>query len=84
MTQRQETQFAVENLRSGGVLHVRFDGRVFDVSLPGAGLEADSPDDQVKFALAEFLEVPTYRLDEYVVDRHDNGSLTLRMESVLW
>jgi len=63
---------------SGGVIHVRFAGRSFDVSLPGLDVDHDSHDDEVKFAIASYLEVPSYRLDEYVIDRHTKGNMTLR------
>ena len=35
-----------------------------------------------KAALAILAKVPTARLDDYVVDRHANGNLTVRPEAV--
>jgi hypothetical protein len=66
----------------GGVLHVRFAGRSFDISMPGLELGPQASDGQVKVALAEYLEVPSYRLDDYVIDRHANGNLTIRLEAI--
>jgi hypothetical protein len=67
----------------GGVINVRFAGRSFDVSLPGLDVEPGSNDEQVKRAVAEYLDVPSYRLDDYVIDRHPGGNLTLRPEATL-
>ena len=63
---------------TGGVIHVRFAGRSFDISAPGLDVDRNSHDDEVKFAIASYLEVPSYRLDEYVIDRHTKGNMTLR------
>jgi hypothetical protein len=66
----------------GGVLHVRFVDRSFDMSMPGLELGPESCDEQVRFAVAEYLEIPSYRLDGYVVERHENGDLTIRPETI--
>ncbi len=64
------------------VIHVRFGGRSFDLALRGRRLGAADDDAQVKHAVAEYLEFPTARLDDYVIDRHANGNLTLRPQAV--
>jgi hypothetical protein len=64
------------------VIHVRYAGRSADVPLAGLDLGPAADDGQVKRRLAEYLEVPPRRLDDYVVDRHANGNLTLRPEAV--
>jgi hypothetical protein len=61
----------------GGVLHVNFSGHSFDISAPGLDLTPNSSSDHVKRAAAEFLGVPTYRLDDYVVTRFPNGNLAI-------
>ena len=72
---------AVLDQSNGSVIHVRFGGRSFDVSLSqlphGAGDDAS-----IKRALATHLEVPANHLDDHVIDRHANGNLTLRPEAV--
>ena len=79
MTQTLQKTTAVARFAGGGaVLHVRFGGHSFDISQPGLNIGPESRDIQVKRAVAEFLNEPSYRLDEYVVDRHPNGNLTLR------
>ena len=78
MSQTVLNQNTVARFASGGgVLHVRFGGHSFDISLPGLDINGRSTDVQVKRAVAEFLNVPTYRLDEYVIDRHSNGNLSI-------
>jgi hypothetical protein len=72
----------VTELDAGAVVHVRFNGRSFDVALATLDLGAASRDADVKRALAAHLEVSADRLNDYVVDRHANGNLTLRPEAV--
>ena len=67
---------------NGAVAHVRFNGRSFDVPLAALNLEAGSGDAMIKRALAGYLEVTPTRLDDYAVDRHPNGNLTVRPEAV--
>jgi hypothetical protein len=64
------------------VIHVRFNGRSFDVPLSALDVGARSDDEQIKRNLARHLEVNVSRLDDYVVDRHGNGNLTIRPEAI--
>jgi hypothetical protein len=64
------------------VIHVRFAGQSFDIPLSLLGLGASSNDGDVKRTLARHLEVQDARLNDYVVDRHQNGNLTVRPEAV--
>jgi|tagenome__1003787_1003787.scaffolds.fasta_scaffold19914812_1 hypothetical protein len=68
--------------RAGAVAHVRFAGRSFDIPLTALDLGALSADGQIKRGVARYLEVPSFKLDDYVVDRHPNGNLTVRPEAV--
>jgi hypothetical protein len=70
------------NTTNGAVIHVRFAGRSFDVPTAQFDLGVGSSDREVKAALAQHLEVPVARLNDYVVDRHANGNLTVRPEAV--
>jgi hypothetical protein len=82
MTHALKNQTTVSRFASGGgVLHVRFGASCFDISQPGLDIGPASDDLRVKRAVAEFLDVPSYRLDEYVIDRHTNGNLTIRPEA---
>ena len=83
MTQTLQNRKTVARFASGGgVLHVRFGGHCFDISLPGLDIGPGSSDAQVKRAVAEFLDVPTYRLDDHFIERHTNGNLTIRPQAV--
>ena len=64
------------------VLHVRFNGRSFDVPLAMLDVGTRSRESDVKRNLARHLEVNPSRLDDYVIDRHGNGNLTIRPEAV--
>ena len=85
MTRQTTNRFAVpiRFADGGGIVHVRFADAEFDISMPGLELGENSSDHEVKQALAGYLDVPSYRLDGYVIDRHENGNLTLRLEAVL-
>jgi hypothetical protein len=82
----RERNFNVETLdraaNLGTVIHVRFAGRSFDIPLVGLDLSSESGDVEVKHVIAGHLEVADRRLDDYVVDRHVNGNLTLRPAAV--
>lgn len=67
---------------AGAVAHVRFDGRSFDVPLADLDIGPIGADDSVRQAMAGYLGVPASRLDDYVIDRHANGNLTVRPEAV--
>ena len=69
-------------LANSARVHVRFDGRSYDLPADRLGLTDRSRDDQVKQAVARHLEVPTSRLDDSVIDRHPNGNLSVRPEAV--
>ena len=64
------------------VIHVRFNGRSFDVPLSALDVGSRSRDVEIKRNLARHLEVSDARLEDYVVDRHANGNLTIRPEAV--
>lgn len=64
------------------VIHVRFAGRSLDVPLGALDAGGRMDDRQVKRSLARYLEVPEAQLRDYVVDRHENGNLTVRPEAV--
>ena len=69
-------------LSGGALLHVRFDGRSLDLPLGDLNVGLGADDDQIKGALARYLEVSEARLSDYTVDRHQTGNLTVRPEAV--
>ncbi len=64
------------------VLHIRFDGRSFDIPLSDLDLGALSSDAEIKGALARYINAPEEKFRDYVVDRHDTGNFTVRPEAV--
>lgn len=64
------------------LVHVRFAGRSYDVPMASLPIGAGANDGQVKTALAQWLEVHQSKLQDYVIDRHANGNMTLRPEAV--
>ena len=70
------------NTANGALIHVRFAGRSFDVPATQLDLALGASDAQIKQALAHHLDVGVARFDDYVVDRHANGNLTVRPEAV--
>jgi hypothetical protein len=72
----------VARLDQPPVLHIRFDGRSFDIPLADLDVGAMSSDADVKRALASYLDVAEAKFHAYVVDRHETGNLTVRPEAV--
>src|SRR5437764_14272120 len=64
------------------VVHIRFEGKSLDVPQGDLDVGAASSDNEIKRALAGFLEVPEARLRDYVIDRHETGNMTVRPEAV--
>ena len=64
------------------LLHIRFEGRSYDVPVSELDLGPLSADEAVRTALANYLDVSTRALRSYVVERHANGNMTVRPEAV--
>ncbi len=63
-------------------VHVRFEGRSWAIALALLDIGDLSTADEVRAALARYLEVPEPKLALYVVERHANGNITVRPEAV--
>lgn len=72
----------VARIKENPVLHIRFDGRSFDIPLSDLDIGSMSGDGEVKRALAGYLNVLEAKLRDYTVDRHDTGNMTVRPEAV--
>ena len=72
----------VAQVNESPLLHIRFEGRSFDIPLSDLDVGAMSSDTDVKRALAGYLNVPEEKFRDYVVDRHETGNLTVRPEAV--
>ncbi len=68
--------------RNAPWIHVRFEGRSWDIPCADLDLGALASDEQVRAAIAAHLNVEPRKLGAYVVERHANGSLTVRPEAV--
>ncbi len=68
--------------RTVAVLHIRFEGRSFDIPLGDLDVGTQSNDADIKRALSTYLEVPISKFAHYVVDRHSTGNLTIRPEAI--
>ena len=64
------------------MLHVRYDGRSFDVNEHMLGLHGALTDVEIKQLVAQHLEVGLGCLEGYVVDRRPNGDVIVRPEAV--
>ena len=64
------------------VLHIRFEGRSFDIPLSDLDIGTLSADADIKRGLAGYLNVPAAKFRDYTVDRHETGNLTVRPEAV--
>jgi hypothetical protein len=64
------------------MVHVRFEGRSYDLQEAQVKIESGMTDELIKQRLAEHFDVPVDRLYLYVVDRSPNGDLIVRPEAV--
>jgi hypothetical protein len=64
------------------MVHVRFDGRSFDVPERALHLTHAPGDVEIKRRLAEHLDVRVEALRDYAVDRRPGGDLVVRPEAV--
>jgi hypothetical protein len=67
---------------STGVLHIRFEGRSFDVPSADLDLTISASDADIKRSLARYLDIAEVKFRDYVVDRHETGNFTVRPEAV--
>ena len=67
---------------NNSMLHIRYGGRSYDVPLQDLDIGPASSDDQIRRAVAAYLEEPLSKLRLFVVERYDNGNMTIRPEAV--
>ncbi|MDX1615542.1 MAG: hypothetical protein R3300_14620 [Candidatus Promineifilaceae bacterium] len=64
------------------MIHIRFEGRSWDIACRELDIGPMSSDDQVRQALASYFDVEPGKLRCYVIERHENGNMTVRPEAV--
>ena len=64
------------------MVHIRFQGQSYRLEANALDIGSLSSDNEVKQALARHFEVPVTKFAAYVVERHDNGNITVRPEAV--
>ncbi|HZP80656.1 MAG TPA: hypothetical protein VFB21_03375 [Chthonomonadaceae bacterium] len=64
------------------MVHVRFEGRSYDLTEWQLNLTPDMNDAEIKERLARHFDVEQRRLASYVVDRAPEGNLIVRPEAV--
>ena len=64
------------------MVHIRFEGRSFDLLEDQLGVETQMNDMAIKQRLAQHLQITQERLQYYVVDRPKSGDLIIRPEAV--
>jgi len=72
----------MQNAFFAPAIHVRFDGRSQRLNFAHIGLAANANDSDIKEAVARNLEVAASTFKFHVVERHDNGNITIRPEAV--
>ncbi len=64
------------------MIHIRFEGRSFDVEPRQLGIASNAQDTVIKARIAQHLDVKADRLNAYVVDRRPSGDIIVRPEAV--
>jgi len=64
------------------MVHIRFEGRSYDLRPEQIHIRANMNDKEVKQILARHFDVAPNRFNEYVVERTENGDLIVRPEAV--
>ena len=68
--------------RENARVHIRFEGRSWDILCRDLDVGPNSSDEQVRRALANYFDVALGKFRAYVIERHDNGNMTVRPEAV--
>ncbi|WP_449418937.1 hypothetical protein [Phormidium nigroviride] len=64
------------------MVHIRFEGRSYDVAEEQLGITPNMNDGAVKERLASHFDVARDRFQSYVLDRRQTGDLIVRPEAV--
>ncbi len=64
------------------MVHIRFEGRSYDINERQAGVTATMNDTAIKERIAQHFDVHLNRFQSYVIDRRPSGDLIVRPEAV--
>ena len=64
------------------MIHVRFEGRSYDIAEGQLGIAKSMNETTVKQQLAKYFDVAPERFTSYVIDRTTNRNLIIRPEAV--
>lgn len=64
------------------MVHVRFEGRSYDVTEQQLGITSNMNETAIKERLARHFDVTRDRFSSYVLDRRPSGDLIVRPEAV--
>jgi hypothetical protein len=64
------------------MVHVRFEGRSYDLSERDLNLQREMSDTQLVTRVAQHFDVGMARFKHYVVDRRPSGDIVVRPEAV--
>jgi hypothetical protein len=64
------------------MIHVRFEGRSYDIDVRALGMRADMRDAEIKVLVARHLDIAVDRLNGSVIDRGPDGAVIVRPEAV--
>ncbi len=64
------------------MIHIRFEGRSYDVAENQLSIAAGMSDRAIKERLANHFDVKGDRFESYVLDRRPSGDLIVRPEAV--
>ena len=64
------------------MVHIRFEGRSFDINEHQLGVTTGMNDTAIKERLAQHLDVGLNQFQSYVVDRRPSGDIIVRPEAV--
>ena len=73
---------AMQFERPTPMVHIRFQGRSYQLEAAQLDISALSSDQEIRQALAQYFEAPAAKLAAYVIERHENGNMTVRPEAV--
>lgn len=68
--------------RFAPAVNIRHNGRSQQTDVAQLGIPANAGDITIKRAVARALEVTTLELLQHVVERHDDGNITVRPEGI--